>query len=220
MTASITTAALQGLLAQTPVVPVLILEDAEAAVPLARALVRGGIRVLEVTLRTPSALEAIARIRAEVPEAVAGAGTVLTPEQLHQVAEAGAAFAVSPGATARLLDAAETVPVPLLPGAATASEAMALAERGYRLLKFFPAEPAGGPAYLKALASPLPALRFCPTGGIDRAKAEHYLALPNVVCVGGSWLAPPDRIAAGDWAAVEALARDAAALRRAASTDW
>jgi 2-dehydro-3-deoxyphosphogluconate aldolase/(4S)-4-hydroxy-2-oxoglutarate aldolase len=204
--------ALDEILRASPVVPVVVLDDADAAVPLARALVAGGIRVIEVTLRTPAAIDAIGRIAREVPDALVGAGTVLDGDQLAKSRAAGAAFAVSPGYAPRLLDAADASPLPLLPGASTAAEAMSLAERGYRLLKFFPAEPAGGPAYLKALASPLPMLRFCPTGGIDRASAPRYLALGNVVCVGGSWLTPADRIAAGDWAAIEALARDAAGL--------
>ena len=163
--------------------------------PLARALVAGGVRVLEVTLRTEAALDAIRAMRAEVPEAIVGAGTVLSPEQLRSVAALGVAFAVSPGMTDLLLDAANDTSVPLLPGVATAGEVMRALDRGYRHLKFFPAEPAGGIPYLKALASPLPEARFCPTGGIDLQRAARYLALENVLCVGGSWLVPQDAMA-------------------------
>jgi 2-dehydro-3-deoxyphosphogluconate aldolase / (4S)-4-hydroxy-2-oxoglutarate aldolase len=204
---------LGDLLAKAPVVPVLVVESVTTAVPLARALVAGGLPLLEITLRTAAALDVIAAIAGEVEGAVVGAGTVLTPAQLAEVERRGARFAVSPGATEALLDAAEDSPVPLLPGTATASDVMRILERGRRFMKFFPAEPAGGVAYLKALASPLPEGRFCPTGGIDAARARDYLALPNVVCVGGSWVAPGDAIAAGDWGRIEALARAAAALR-------
>jgi len=196
-----------------PVIPVVVIEDARAAVPMARALVAGGAPAIEVTLRTAAALEAVRAIAAEVEDAVVGVGTVLTQADLLAAYEAGARFAVSPGATARLLDAAEDIPLPLLPGAATASEAMALLERGYRHLKFFPAVPAGGAKLLAAWAGPLPQLRFCPTGGISAASAADFLALPNVLCVGGSWLTPADRLAAGDWAGIEQLARAAAHLR-------
>jgi 2-dehydro-3-deoxyphosphogluconate aldolase / (4S)-4-hydroxy-2-oxoglutarate aldolase len=206
---------LGDLLAKAPVVPVLVVESVTTAVPLARALVAGGLPLLEITLRTAAALDVIAAIAGEVEGAVVGAGTVLTPAQLAEVERRGARFAVSPGATEALLDAAEDSPVPLLPGTATASDVMRILERGRRFMKFFPAEPAGGVAYLKALASPLPEGRFCPTGGIDAARARDYLALPNVVCVGGSWVAPGDAIAAGDWGRIEALARAAAALRPA-----
>lgn len=196
-----------------PVIPVVVIEDARAAVPMARALVAGGVPAIEVTLRTAAALEAVRAIAGEVEGAVVGVGTVLTQADLLAAYEAGARFAVSPGATARLLDAAEDIPLPLLPGAATASEAMALLERGYRHLKFFPAVPAGGARLLAAWAGPLPQLRFCPTGGISAASAADFLALPNVLCVGGSWLTPADRLAAGDWAGIEQLARAAAHLR-------
>ena len=195
-----------------PVIPVVVIEDARAAVPMARALVAGGVPAIEVTLRTAAALEAVRAIASEVEGAVVGVGTVLTQADLLAAYEAGARFAVSPGATARLLDAAEDIPLPLLPGAATASEAMALLERGYRHLKFFPAVPAGGARLLAAWAGPLPQLRFCPTGGISAASAADFLALPNVLCVGGSWLTPADRLAAGDWAGIEQLARAAAQL--------
>ncbi|MCS6780103.1 MAG: bifunctional 4-hydroxy-2-oxoglutarate aldolase/2-dehydro-3-deoxy-phosphogluconate aldolase [Geminicoccaceae bacterium] len=203
---------LEDILRRGPVIPVVAIAEPEAAVPLARALLDGGIAVIEVTLRTPAAIEAIRRIRAEVPAMIVGAGTVLAPDQLEQVATLDVAFAVSPGATARLLDAARESPVPFLPGVATASEAMAVLERGFALAKFFPAEPAGGTAWLRAVAGPLPALRFCPTGGIDARNAAQYLALANVLCVGGSWLAPAEAIAAGDWGRIRDLARAATAL--------
>jgi 2-dehydro-3-deoxyphosphogluconate aldolase/(4S)-4-hydroxy-2-oxoglutarate aldolase len=204
------------LLAGTPVVPVLTVEATEIALPLARALVAGGLPVLEITLRTPAALQVIEMIASEVEGAVVGAGTVLTPAQYEAAARAGARFVVSPGATPALLDAAAVSPVPFLPGAATSSEIMTLLERGHSFLKFFPAEPAGGIAYLKALAGPLSEARFCPTGGIDASSAPRYLSLPNVLCVGGSWVAPGDAVAAGDWPRITALAQAAAALRNAA----
>ena len=205
---------LAAILAVAPVVPVVIVETIEDAVPLARALVQGGLPVIEVTLRTPIALDAVRAIAAEVEDAIVGVGTVLDPAQLAASERAGARFAVSPGHTPRLLDAAAQSNLPLLPGIATASEAIALIERGYAFAKFFPAEPAGGHAYLSALASPLPQLRFCPTGGITPESAPRYLALPNVVCVGGSWMLPRQRIAAKDWAAITTASRAAAALVR------
>jgi 2-dehydro-3-deoxyphosphogluconate aldolase/(4S)-4-hydroxy-2-oxoglutarate aldolase len=208
-------AGLYDLLATTPVVPVLAIDSIENALPLARALVAGGLPVLEITLRTPAALEIIRAIGGEIDDAVVGAGTVLRPEQYRDAVRAGARFVVSPGATPALLDVAEASSVPFLPGAATSSEVMGLLERGYGCLKFFPAEPSGGVAFLQALAAPLPGARFCPTGGIDAARAPAYLALPNVVCIGGSWVAPRDAVAAGDWAAVTRLALAAAALRPA-----
>jgi 2-dehydro-3-deoxyphosphogluconate aldolase/(4S)-4-hydroxy-2-oxoglutarate aldolase len=196
-----------------PVIPVVVIEDARAAVPMARALVAGGVPAIEVTLRTAAALQAVRAIAAEVEGAVVGVGTVLGEADLRAAYEAGARFAVSPGATSRLLDAADEIPLPLLPGAATASEAMALLERGYRHLKFFPAVPAGGAKLLAAWAGPLPQLSFCPTGGISVASAGDFLALPNVLCVGGSWLTPAGMLAAGDWAGIEQLARAAVHLR-------
>ena len=205
---------LAAILAVAPVVPVVIVETIEDAVPLARALVQGGLPVIEVTLRTPIALDAVRAIAAEVEDAIVGVGTVLDPAQLAASERAGARFAVSPGHTPRLLDAAAQSNLPLLPGIATASEAIALIERGYAFAKFFPAEPAGGHAYLSALASPLPQLRFCPTGGITPESAPRYLALPNVVCVGGSWMLPRQRIVAKDWAAITTASRVAAALVR------
>lgn len=199
-----------------PVLPVVVLDGTGPgdAVALARALVAGGLTAVEVTLRTPGAVEAIRRIAAEVPRAVVGAGTVLDPGQAAAAAEAGARFLVSPGCTERLLEAAHASGVPFLPGVSTASEAMALLERGVTRMKFFPARAAGGPAYLAALASPLPQVRFCPTGGIGPDTAGDYLALPNVACVGGSWMLPPEAVRARDWARIERLAREAARLGR------
>lgn len=196
-----------------PVVPVVALDDVAHAVPLAEALLRGGIRTIEVTLRTPAGLPAIERIAAEVPEMVAGAGTITEPGQAKRAADAGARYLVTPGTTDRLLDDIDASGVPYLAGAGTVSEAMRLAERGATAMKFFPAEPSGGVPFLKAIAGPLPDLKFCPTGGISPQTALNYLALPNVGCVGGSWLAPKDLLAAGDWARIEQLAREAAALR-------
>jgi 2-dehydro-3-deoxyphosphogluconate aldolase/(4S)-4-hydroxy-2-oxoglutarate aldolase len=206
---------LEAVLALGPVVPVITVERVTDAAPLARALVSGGVRVLEITLRTAAALDAIRAIRAEVEGAVVGAGTIVTPAQLDAVAEAGCAFAVSPGTTPALLAAARRSPVPLLPGTATASEVMTVLDHGMTFMKLFPAEAVGGRELLRSLASPLPQARFCPTGGIDLAKARAYLALANVVCVGGSWLVPKDAIAAGDWGRITALAREAAGLRDA-----
>ncbi len=195
-----------------PVVPVLVIEDLAHAGPLAQALVAGGLPALEVTLRTSAALEAI-RIMTEVPGGVVGAGTLLTPADVKAAKAAGASFGVSPGATARLLDACADHDLPLLPGAATASEIMWLLEQGYTVQKFFPAEQAGGAAYLKSIGGPIPQVSFCPTGGIGLKNARDYLSLPNVLCVGGSWVAPKDAMARGDWAAITALAVEAAALR-------
>ncbi|PRX35136.1 2-dehydro-3-deoxyphosphogluconate aldolase / (4S)-4-hydroxy-2-oxoglutarate aldolase [Meinhardsimonia xiamenensis] len=194
-----------------PVIPVLVIEDARLARPLAEALVAGGLPALEVTLRTPAALEAIEEMAA-VEGGIVGAGTLLTPEDVAAAKAAGARFGVSPGATDRLLEAAEAEGLPLLPGAATASEAMALLERGYTVQKFFPAEAAGGARALGAFAAPLPQITFCPTGGVSPQNAPDYLKLPNVICVGGSWVAPKAMVAARDWAGIEALARAAAAL--------
>ncbi|MGK5696556.1 bifunctional 4-hydroxy-2-oxoglutarate aldolase/2-dehydro-3-deoxy-phosphogluconate aldolase [Streptomyces sp. URMC 128] len=195
-----------------PVVPVVVIEDAGDAVPLARALVAGGLPAIEVTLRTPAALEAIRRIAGQVPEAVVGAGTVISAEQVAATVAAGARFLVSPGWTDVLLEAMRGSGVPFLPGVSTTSEVVALLERGVREMKFFPAEAAGGTAYLRSLAGPLPQARFCPTGGIGPASAPDYLGLPNVACVGGSWMLPQDAVAARDWGRVETLAREAAAL--------
>jgi 2-dehydro-3-deoxyphosphogluconate aldolase / (4S)-4-hydroxy-2-oxoglutarate aldolase len=195
-----------------PVVPVLVIDDLAHAAPLARALVAGGLPALEVTLRTPAALDAI-RAMAEVPGGMVGAGTLITPADVRAAKAAGARFGVSPGATEALLDACAEHDLPLLPGAATASEIMALLERGYTVQKFFPAEQAGGAAYLKSIGGPLPQVRFCPTGGIGLKNARDYLSLPNILCVGGSWVAPRDAMARGDWAAITTLAAEAAALR-------
>jgi 2-dehydro-3-deoxyphosphogluconate aldolase/(4S)-4-hydroxy-2-oxoglutarate aldolase len=202
------------LVARTPVIPVLTIERTADAVPLARALVAGGLPVLEVTLRTEAALEAIRRIAAGVPEAIVGAGTITQAAEAARAIEAGARFLVSPGTPDALADALADATVPALPGCATVAEAMALAARGFSVLKFFPAEASGGPAWLKAVAAPLPHLRFCPTGGIDAGNAAAYLALANVPAVGGSWVAPRDAIGAGDFARITALARAAAALPR------
>ncbi len=196
-----------------PVVPVLVIEDASIARPLAEALVAGGLPALEVTLRTPAALDVIAAM-AEVEGGVVGAGTVLTPEDVAKAKAAGARFAVSPGATDKLCAACEAADLPLLPGAATATEAMMLLERGYTTAKFFPAETSGGAPALKAIGAPLPQITFCPTGGVSPKNAPDYLALSNTVCVGGSWVAPGDKVKAGDWAGIEALAREAAKLGR------
>ncbi|MFH9472663.1 bifunctional 4-hydroxy-2-oxoglutarate aldolase/2-dehydro-3-deoxy-phosphogluconate aldolase [Streptomyces anulatus] len=195
-----------------PVVPVVVLHDAADAVPLARALVAGGLPAIEVTLRTPAALESIRAMAAEVPGAVVGAGTVISPEHVRDTVDAGARFLVSPGWTDALLEAMKASGVPFLPGVSTTSEVVALLERGVREMKFFPAEAAGGTAYLRALSAPLPQARFCPTGGISLASAPSYLALPNVGCVGGSWMVPGDAVAAKDWDRVARLAAEAAAL--------
>lgn len=203
---------IEAIMRLAPVIPVVVIHDLKSAVSMARALVAGGTPAIEVTLRTPVALEAIRAIAAEVEGATVGVGTVLGATDLHAARQAGARFAVSPGMSPYLLDAAEDNPLPLLPGAATASEAMTLLERGYRHLKFFPAVPAGGYKLLGAWAGPLPQIRFCPTGGISLTNASDFLALPNVLCVGGSWLTPADKLAAGDWAAIELLAREAAIL--------
>ncbi len=207
-------AILEDILSRAPVVPVLVVENVDQAVGLATALVAGALPAIEITLRTPAALDAVRAIGEAVEGAIVGAGTVRNASHLEACEQAGARFAVSPGSTPDLLDAAAASSIPLLPGAASASEAMTLCERGFALQKFFPAGPAGGAAYLKALQSPLPDIRFCPTGGVDANNAGTYLALSNVICVGGSWVAPKDSVAHGDWAAVTALARQAAGLGR------
>jgi 2-dehydro-3-deoxyphosphogluconate aldolase/(4S)-4-hydroxy-2-oxoglutarate aldolase len=199
--------------ALAPVIPVLVIDDAARAADLARALVAGGLPVLEVTLRTAAALESITEM-ARVPGGVVGAGTLLTTADVEAAKAAGATFGVAPGATTRLLDACEANDLPLLPGAATASEVMALLERGYTVQKFFPAEVNGGVPALKAIGAPIPHVGFCPTGGVSLLNAPSYLALPNVICVGGSWVAPAAMVKAGDWAAITALAAEAAALKR------
>lgn len=207
-------ATLRPILSLAPVIPVIILDDVDAARPLAEALVAGGLPVLEVTLRTPNALRVIAEM-AKVPGAVVGSGTVRSPLQMGHSVDAGCQFMVSPGASPRLLEAAEDHPIPLLPGIGTPTEAMTASEHGYTFLKFFPAEALGGAKVLKAYASPLPDITFCPTGGIDLDKARSYLELPNVICVGGSWVMPAGALAAKDFDRIGTLAREAAALKRA-----
>lgn len=206
------TQALISILKLQPVVPVLVIKELAHAVPLARALVAGGLKAIEITMRTPVALQAIRAVADEVEGAVPGAGTVLNAKQYQQAVEAGSQFIVSPGTTLELLDVARKSPVPLLPGAATPSEVMALKEEGYEVLKFFPAEQAGGAAYLKSLSSPLAGMMFCPTGGITPDNARDYLSLPNVVCVGGSWVAPNALVEAGDWDGITRLALEASRL--------
>jgi 2-dehydro-3-deoxyphosphogluconate aldolase/(4S)-4-hydroxy-2-oxoglutarate aldolase len=210
-------AAIEKFLRLSPVMPVVTLSDASVAADLARALVRGGIRVIEVTLRTPVALRAIEVIAQEVPEITVGAGTVLSVADLEASARAGAAFAISPGASTALLDAGTTGPIPYLPAVATASELMEGLARGYGCFKFFPAGAAGGIAMLNSLAGPFPEARFCPTGGISQTTVRSYLELPNVLCAGGSWLTPSDAVSKRDWATIESLAARAAASRNAGS---
>jgi 2-dehydro-3-deoxyphosphogluconate aldolase / (4S)-4-hydroxy-2-oxoglutarate aldolase len=205
------------LVAKTPVIPVLTIERAADAVPLARALVAGGLPVIEVTLRTKVALEAIRAIAAELPDCVVGVGTVTRGSDIAAAVAAGAKYLVSPGTPSELAAALADASVPVLPGCATVSEAMALATRGFKVLKFFPAEASGGVAWLKSIAAPLPDLKFCPTGGIDVKNIAAYLGCPNVLAVGGSWVAPKDAIAAGDFARITRLAREASALRARAA---
>ncbi len=207
------TEALLATIGGQPVIPVLKISRLANAVPLAQALVRGGLPVIEITMRTADALDAVRLVTAEVPDAVVGAGTIVSARHFAEAVDAGARFIVSPGTTQELLDEARPSPVPLLPGAVTPSELMALREEGYSFAKFFPAEQAGGARYLKALASPLAGIRFCPTGGISASNAADYLSLPNVVCVGGSWVAPDAAVDNGEWDAIEKLAREAAALK-------
>lgn len=205
---------IEAIAARAPVIPVLTIDRLADAVPLGQALVRGGLPVLEITLRTETALEAVRQIVLSVPGAVVGVGTVMTPVQMRQARDAGAGFAVSPGCTDALAAAAADVGMPYLPGIQTVSEAMSLSDKGYRLLKFFPADATGGVTWLKAVAAPLPGLRFCPTGGIGESTAPSYLGLANVACVGGSWVAPTDAVAAQDWTRIERLAAAASGLRR------
>jgi 2-dehydro-3-deoxyphosphogluconate aldolase/(4S)-4-hydroxy-2-oxoglutarate aldolase len=202
----------ESVLDAVPVLPVVVLDRLADAVPVARALVAGGLPAIELTLRTQVALDAIRAIADEVPEILVGAGTIVTPGQAKQALDAGARFLVSPGSTPTLLGAMADTGLPFLPGTATVSEVLAVLEAGFTEMKFFPAEASGGATYLKSIASPVPAARFCPTGGITAASASAYLALPNVGCVGGSWITPADALASGDWARVEQLAREAAAL--------
>jgi 2-dehydro-3-deoxyphosphogluconate aldolase/(4S)-4-hydroxy-2-oxoglutarate aldolase len=202
----------ESVLDVVPVMPVVVVDDLADAEAIARALVAGGLPAIELTLRTPVALDAVRAIAAEVPEILVGAGTIVTPQQAAAAAAAGAQFLVSPGSTPTLLSAMVDTGLPFLPGTATVSEVLAVLERGLTEMKFFPAEASGGAAYLKAIAGPVPQARFCPTGGITPASAPTYLALPNVGCVGGSWLTPADAVRTGDWARIEALAKEAAAL--------
>lgn len=213
MTPSEASAQAREICGLAPVIPVLVIHDLAHARPLAEALVAGGLPALEVTLRTPVALEAIAEM-AQVEGGVVGAGTLLSPEDVAAAKAAGALFGVSPGATDRLLDAAEGADLPMLPGAATSTEVMALLERGYTVQKFFPAEANGGAPALKSIGAPLPQVSFCPTGGVSLANAPDYLGLPNTLCVGGSWVAPQAMMEAGNWDGVTALAAEAAALPR------
>jgi 2-dehydro-3-deoxyphosphogluconate aldolase/(4S)-4-hydroxy-2-oxoglutarate aldolase len=204
---------LAELLEGQPVIPVLKIDRLADAVPLARALARGGLKAIEITLRTDDALDAIRLVASEAPEAIVGAGTILSARSFERAIDAGARFIVSPGTTQELLDAARDVRAPFLPGAITPSEIMALREEGYHTLKFFPAEQAGGAAFLKSLASPLAGMSFCPTGGISPSNAPDYLALPNVICIGGSWVAPDELVRKGAWDQIEKLASEAAAMR-------
>ena len=198
-----------------PVIPVVTVDDPKAAVAMAAALVAGGLKAIEITLRTPRALECLAAVASSVDGAIAGAGTILNGSQMAAVENAGARFMVSPGATSSLLSAASGCGVPLLPGASSASEMMALGEAGYHHLKFFPAGASGGLDFLKSVAGPLPDFRICPTGGVHPGNAADYLALANVLCVGGSWVTPPELIARGDWDGIEALASKAARIAMA-----
>lgn len=204
---------MEPLMTKAPVIPVITIDHIDYAIPLAKALVAGGLPVLEVTLRTECALESIRKIAEEVPDAIVGAGTVIHPYQMQAVADAGGQFCVSPGSTTALLECARDIHMQILPGAVTASEVMNLLSWGVTHMKFFPAETSGGLPALKNIGAPLPEARFCPTGGIRPNTAPDYLALNNVLCVGGTWVCPKDKMAAGDWAGIEALARDAAALK-------
>lgn len=203
----------EAVLSAVPVLPVVVIDDAAAAEPLARALLEGGINAIEITLRTEAALDAIRAIAKNVPDMLVGAGTVLSEDDLNAAAKAGARYALSPGATPKLMKQARDADIPFIPGVATSSEIMRGLDLGYTHFKFFPAEQLGGPAALKAQYGPLPAAKFCPTGSITADKAPAYLVLPNVLCVGGSWITPSDKIRAGDWSAITALARQAAALK-------
>lgn len=209
------TEALLKVLRGQPVIPVLLIDDAKSAVPMARALAAGGLPAIEITLRTKDALDAIRRVAGEVENCIVGSGTIMEPKQFEKAEKAGSKFIVSPGCTKDLRKAANDSDIPLLPGAITPSEVMAMFDNGYSVLKFFPAEQAGGAAMLKAFSSPLSGAVFCPTGGITEKNALDYLSLPNVVCVGGSWVAPKATVEAGDWAAIEKLAAAASKIRGA-----
>jgi 2-dehydro-3-deoxyphosphogluconate aldolase/(4S)-4-hydroxy-2-oxoglutarate aldolase len=210
------TVTIKEVMTTSPVMPVMVINHLDQAVPLARALVDGGLKVLEITLRTPVALDAIRRIKAEVPGAIVGAGTIINPQTLDSAIAAGAEFIVSPGVTDSLLTAALASGVPLLPGIATSSEIMRLLDKGITAMKFFPAEAAGGIPMLKSFGGPLPQVTFCPTGGVNPKNAPEYLALSNVACVGGSWMAPAELVDAGDWAEITRRAKEAAALKKPA----
>ncbi|RLQ89542.1 2-dehydro-3-deoxy-phosphogluconate aldolase [Notoacmeibacter ruber] len=209
------TEALSQVLTGQPVIPVVQISNLSHAVPMAKALVAGGLPAIEITLRTAEALDAIRLVANEVEGAIVGAGTILNPKQFKEAADAGSQFIVSPGTTVELLGVAKDHAVPFLPGATTPSEVMSMMEEGYSILKFFPAEQSGGRAYLKSLSSPLASVRFCPTGGITPQSAPDYLALPNVLCVGGSWVTPQDAMDAGNWDEIERLAREASGLKTA-----
>ncbi|MDD1621420.1 MAG: bifunctional 4-hydroxy-2-oxoglutarate aldolase/2-dehydro-3-deoxy-phosphogluconate aldolase [Methylococcaceae bacterium] len=208
------TVSIKEVMTTSPVMPVMVINHLEHAVPLAKALVEGGLKVLEITLRTPVALDAIRLIKAEVPGAIVGAGTIINVQTLHHAIAAGAEFIVSPGVTDNLLDAALETSVPLLPGVITPSEVMRLLDKGITSMKFFPAEAAGGIPMLKSIAGPLPQVTFCPTGGVNPKNAPEYLALSNVACVGGSWMAPVDLVDAGNWAEITRRAAEAARLKK------
>ncbi len=207
------TVSIKEVMTTSPVMPVMVINHLEHAVPLAKALVEGGLKVLEITLRTPVALDAIRAIKAEVSGAIVGAGTIINVQTLHQAIDAGAEFIVSPGVTDNLLDAALETSVPLLPGVVTPSEVMRLLDKGIHAMKFFPAEAAGGIPMLKSIGGPLPQVTFCPTGGVNPKNAPEYLALSNVACVGGSWMAPADLVDAGQWEEITRRAAEAAALK-------
>jgi 2-dehydro-3-deoxyphosphogluconate aldolase/(4S)-4-hydroxy-2-oxoglutarate aldolase len=211
---------IRELLRVGPVIPVIVIENLADAVPLAKALVEGGVRVLEVTLRTPAGMAAVKAIASEVSDAIVGVGTITRPEEFAQSLEAGAQFAVTPGLTLALVEAARKVPLPLLPGVMTPTEVIAAKSAGFMELKLFPAQQAGGVGMLKALSGPFPDVTFCPTGGINAATAPEFLALPNVACVGGSWLTPKDAIADGDWEKITELARETETLRALAAIQF
>ncbi|MGZ0078940.1 bifunctional 4-hydroxy-2-oxoglutarate aldolase/2-dehydro-3-deoxy-phosphogluconate aldolase [Methylomonas sp. YC3] len=208
------TVSIKEVMTTSPVMPVMVINQLEQAVPLARALVEGGLKVLEITLRTPVALDAIRRIKAEVQGAIVGAGTIINTQTLKNAIDAGAEFIVSPGVTDSLLDAALASGVPILPGVITPSEVMRLMDKGITAMKFFPAEAAGGIPMLKSIGGPLPQVTFCPTGGVNPKNAVEYLALSNVACVGGSWMAPSELVDAGDWAEITRRAAEASALKK------
>lgn len=208
------TVSIKDIMFTAPVIPVMVINKLEHAVPLANALVKGGLRVLEITLRTPVALDAIKSIKAEIPDAIVGAGTVINQQTLNQAIDAGSEFLVSPGVTEQLINAALACGVPILPGVISPGEAMRLMEKGLTEMKFFPAEAAGGVNMLKSIGGPLPQITFCPTGGVNPANASAYLALKNVACVGGSWMAPAEMVAAENWAQITRLATEAAQINQ------